>query len=330
MVEAGLNFAFSCDEIIDNDQIRLDKAVSLYFSNKSDLEELSRSRASRLIKSGLVKVDGEVSKKPSKLVGSISQIELVIPAEEETYLLPDPSVEFEIVDESGAFLVINKPAGLVVHPGAGNKSGTLANGLVHYFGKNKVTAGGDLLRPGIVHRLDKNTSGLMIISKSDSSFQNLQKQFLPPRTVKRSYLALTRKLPDNHHSSNTIDAPIARDPNNRLRMAVLNNGKPAVTHWNVRRELKKGYLLEIVLETGRTHQIRVHFTAFGAPIVGDLVYGEPIGSLPGEVQKITKDFNRQALHAEKLSFLNPGDGEAVSFTSTPDKRMLSLIEAYDK
>ncbi len=330
MDKAGLNFAFSCDEIIDEDHIRLDKAVSLYFSNKSDLEELSRSRASRLIKTGLVKVDGEVSKKSSKLVSPSSQIELVIPAEEESYLLPDSTVEFEIIDEKEAFLVINKPAGLVVHPGAGNKSGTLANGLVHYFGKNKVTAGGDFLRPGIVHRLDKETSGLMVISKSDSSFQSLQKQFSPPRTVKRSYLALTRKLPENPESSNVIDAPIARDPNNRLRMAVREDGKPAVTQWTVRRELKKGYLLEVVLETGRTHQIRVHLAAFGAQIVGDRVYGESIGSLPGEVQKITRDFNRQALHAEKLSFLSPSDGGTVSYVAAPDNRMLSLIEAYDK
>jgi len=328
MDRPGVNFIFNSDEVIESGSARLDKVISLYFSENDDVEDLSRSKVSRFIKQGFVKLDEQISSKASKLVESGSVIQILVPTEEDSFLTPDPSVELDIIHEDRSILVVNKPAGLVVHPGAGNKNGTLANGLVAYLENQKNSPGGDSLRPGIVHRLDKDTTGLMVIAKSDRSFQKLQRQFLPPRTIHRTYLALTRNIPAL--SDQTISAPIGRDRLNRLKMATRNDGKEAVTHWKIRKELKRGFLLELKLETGRTHQIRVHLAEFGAPIVGDSLYGEAYGSLPAEMQKITRDFGRQALHAESLKFIHPENQEEVSFVAPLPTGLKNLFNAYDK
>jgi 23S rRNA pseudouridine1911/1915/1917 synthase len=231
----------------------------------------------------------------------------------EVWLAPRPvdtafhpeAIDLAIVHEDGEVLVIDKPAGLVVHPGSGNWEGTMLNALLHH-----VPAVRDLPRAGIVHRLDKETSGLLVVAKTEAAQAALVRQ-LQARTVKRTYLAVVR---GKIAAAGTVDAPIGRHPVQRTKMAVVAGGKPAVTHYRVRERFAAHTLLECDLETGRTHQIRVHLASIGHPLEGDPVYA---GRAP-------RTFARQALHAWKLAFVHPASGAAVSFESPipPDMREL--------
>ncbi|MCC6953042.1 MAG: RluA family pseudouridine synthase [Deltaproteobacteria bacterium] len=277
-------------------------------------EEPSRSQITRWIKAGLVAVDGKVITKAGFVPNSGSSVRVTVPVPAPSALDPDPSVSFEIVFEDDAILVINKPAGLVVHPAAGNRGGTLVNGLLAYLGAALQPIGGEL-RPGLVHRLDKGTTGLMVVAKTEHAYVQLVRQFAPPRTVHRSYLALVAKLPKGGVvSEGMIDLPIGRNPRDRLKMAVdQERGRPSVTHWRVEQRLQGGYLLDLQLETGRTHQIRVHLGAVGAPILGDPLYGPQPHMLEEKIRVAAQVLGRQALHASKLSFVHPVSSHPVEY-----------------
>jgi len=212
------------------------------------------------------------------------------------------------VHEDEALLVIDKPAGLVVHPGSGNWEGTMLNALLHHVARSR-----ELPRAGIVHRLDKETSGLLVVAKTEAAQAALVRQ-LQARTVKRTYLALARGRVER---DGTVEAPIGRHPVQRTKMAVVASGKPAVTHYRVRERFAAHTLLECDLETGRTHQIRVHLASIGHPLEGDPVYA---GRGP-------KAFERQALHAWKLAFVHPSTGAPMAFESPLPPDMARLLEA---
>lgn len=253
----------------------------------------SRSAAARLIEAGAVEVDGAPARK-STVVESGNNVEITLqsvsPHEPSV-----PAVPFDIVYEDDQLLIVDKPAGLVVHPGPGNRSGTLSQAL---SGK---AAGGDPERPGIVHRLDKETSGLLVVAKDDASLRALQAA-LQRREIGRRYQALVRGRPET--PSGTIDAPLGRDRRNPENIAVRGDfTRPAVTHFEVLEELGQRTLLKVALETGRTHQIRVHLAAIGLPVCGDPQYG-----LPADL-----GLERQFLHASELSLVHPTTGESMTF-----------------
>ncbi len=304
---------------------RLDVVVTNKFSGELSV---SRSRISSWISSGLVCVDYDLVTKVAYKVKPGSIISISIPPAKDASIKPDPTVDFDILFEDEEIIVINKPAGIVVHPGAGTANGTLVNGLVAYLG-DKLQQIGDELRPGIVHRLDKGTSGVMIIAKTNKAHQVLSQQFLPPRKISREYLALTVRLP-NKKSDGKIDLPIGRHPKHRTRMAVVkNNGKPSVTHFKLERELTHGYLLRLKLETGRTHQIRVHLKEQNAGIIGDLEYGPPVDHIPPQLQNMVSHFGHQALHAETLTFPHPITGKVCNITAPLPEDFTKLLEAVD-
>ena len=265
---------------------RLDKIVARHLPN------YSRSRIQRWIEQGYVTVDGKTAQGKQTVVGDEEIVVLPQLADEELAFVHEP-VDFPILFEDDAILVINKPAGLVVHPAAGNWSGTLLNGLLHHLPKSVSVP-----RAGIVHRLDKDTSGLMVVAKTLEAQTSLVRQ-LQARTVRREYLALVwGETPE----AGTVDQPIGRHPRDRIKMAVLQtaSGKPAVTHYRL---LETGVcngntvsLVKCRLETGRTHQIRVHMQFSGFPLVGDPLYGK---------SHLSAVFPRQALHAFRLGLLHP-------------------------
>jgi 23S rRNA pseudouridine1911/1915/1917 synthase len=279
---------------------RLDRALA------SLMPEESRSRLARLIDEGHVRVEGRQAAASLK-VRSGEAVEVALaPRPADTSFRPE-AIALTVVHEDDDLLVIDKPAGLVVHPGSGNWSGTMLNALLHH-----APGSGELPRAGIVHRLDKDTSGLLVVAKTEVAQTALVRQ-LQARTVKRTYLALVRgKLAQG----GTIDAPIGRHPVQRTRMAVVAGGKPAVTHYRVRRRFAAHTLLECSLETGRTHQIRVHLASIGHPLEGDPVYA---GKARGA-------FRRQALHAWKLAFVHPSSGKTVSFESPMPADFEALLE----
>jgi 23S rRNA pseudouridine1911/1915/1917 synthase len=273
---------------------RLDKALSMLVS------QYSRSRIQQWIEDGHVTVDGQAVRGKTTVLGDETVVILPQTAPEEQAFKPEP-MALSIIHEDRFILVIDKPAGLVVHPAAGNWSGTLLNGLLHY----QPSIGG-VPRAGIVHRLDKDTSGLMVVAKTLQAHTDLVRQ-LQARSVKREYLALVWGTP---HISGKIDAAIGRHPRDRLKMAVLDNAaaKPAVTHYQ---RLATGSLanravslMRCQLETGRTHQIRVHMQSIGCSLVGDTLYGKP---------HLASAFRRQALHAYRLGLLHPETGKACEW-----------------
>lgn len=269
----------------------------------SKLPELSRSRLQALVKEGHVLLNGGATKPSEKIrPGNVVQITIPEPTAP-TDTLPQ-EIPLEILYEDDDLLVINKAAGMVVHPAAGNPDGTLVNALLHHC--TSLSGIGGEQRPGIVHRLDKETSGCMVVAKNDFSHQALSKQFADRQTMK-VYLALvTGRF---KAASGTVVTDIGRHPVHRKKMAVLNEGKGrnAVTDWRVLRELPKGTLVECTLHTGRTHQIRVHMKHLGHPLLGDELYGKRAG------------FERQMLHAWKLGFHHPRTGQWMQFESViPD------------
>ncbi|WP_315272490.1 RluA family pseudouridine synthase [uncultured Abiotrophia sp.] len=267
----------------------------------------SRSTIQKIIKDGLVKVDGHHQKANFKLKGDecllVERRSFIV--KEDT--LPEAeAMDLNIVYEDDDILVINKPAGLVVHPSKGHLQGTLVNGLLHYLNGN-LSCGSDLYRPGIVHRIDKDTSGLLVVAKHNAAHQALADQ-LVNHDMRRSYMALVHghvKAPQG-----TIEAPLQRDPANRLRWTVAKDGKYALTRFQVLESYENATLLDLELETGRTHQIRVHLEFIGHPLVGDPVYRKGLDHVKGS---LVHDMSGQLLHAYALKLQHPRTGEWLEF-----------------
>jgi 23S rRNA pseudouridine1911/1915/1917 synthase len=291
-------------EVGASDEGRLDRFLSERLG-------LSRTRVQRLIAAGRVTVDGHPGKK-SEAVEAGARIEVTVPAPEPVAMMPE-DLPLDVVWEDELLLVVNKPAGMVVHPAPGHRSGTLVNALL--FHVKDLEGVGGRMRPGIVHRLDKDTSGLLVVAKTDLAHQALS-DALRRRKVKRIYLAAAW----GHlaESPLTIDAPIGRDPHERKRMAVVEGGRRAVTRARVRERWERADLLDVSLQTGRTHQIRVHLTHLGHPLVGDEAYGvgweRGLGG-PGRgwARELARRVPRHFLHASELLLQHPGTGEKMRF-----------------
>jgi len=291
--------------------LRLDRALAKMFP------EYSRSRIKSWIVSGHVFVDGE-SLRPRDGVSGGEVVELTAQAEVAVVSAPEP-LALNVAYEDQEVLVVNKPAGLVVHPGAGNTHGTLMNGLLYYLPQLK-----DLPRAGIIHRLDKDTSGLMMIGKTLEAHTALVRS-LAERQVSRHYLAVCAGVLTGGGS---IDAAIGRHPVDRLRMSVREGGKSAVTHYRVLQRFRSHTYISVTLETGRTHQIRVHFAWRRHPLVGDPVYGGRLALPSGasdELVEVLRGFRRQALHATRLTFAHPESGEEIDVSAEPPEDFGNLL-----
>ena len=290
--------------------MRLDAALAKL------LPDYSRSRISTWIKEGCVLLNGKTASPKDKLIGG-EQVQVVVQTSDEMKAFAPEPMDLDIVYEDDSVIVLNKPAGLVVHPGAGNWSGTLLNGLLAYCpGLAQVP------RAGIVHRLDKDTSGLMVVAKTLPAQNHLVRQ-LQERSVKRIYRAVVDGIVP---FDGKIETQIGRDPHNRLKMAVVKFGdKEALTHVKVLERYQSHSYIECSLETGRTHQIRVHMREAGHPLAGDPVYGNLRHPCTNEVKMAAKQLARQALHAYRLSFIHPETGEFVSFEAPIPKDMYHLL-----
>ena len=291
---------------------RLDVLAAKYFS------EFSRAHIQRWVKQGSLLLNNKKIK-PRQIVTSGDSITVEVSEEINSKDLPE-DIDLDIIWEDEEVLVLNKPAGLVVHPGAGNTEGTLVNGLLNYSSDQ-----GFLPRAGIVHRLDKDTSGIMVVAKTEFSYLNLVGQ-LKERTVKRDYLALVVGQPV---SGGVINEPIGRHPKHRTKQAVVDSGKEAITDYKIKEKLHGYSLLLASLKTGRTHQIRVHFSSKDFPIVGDPLYGGKQKFAPRtseDLKKEISELNRQALHAYSLSFIHPVDQNIITNTAPMPNDMKKLIE----
>lgn len=287
--------------------VRLDQALSKLFP------AYSRTRLQAWIEAGQVTLDGAPTEPRRKVWGGENVVLVPEPTEAETSFAPE-SIALDVVYEDDALLVVDKPPGLVVHPGSGNWSGTMLNALLAH-----APAVSQLPRAGIVHRLDKETSGLLVVAKTLEAQTALVRQ-LQARTVSRRYLAVVIGAT---RESGTVEAPIGRHPTQRTRMATVASGKPAVTHYEVRRRGEGWTLLECRLETGRTHQIRVHMDAIGHPLLGDPVYGPR--RLPAALAVRVGDFSRQALHAWRLGLVHPVTGATISWEAPPPADFQALM-----
>ena len=290
---------------------RLDVLAAKYFS------EFSRAHIQRWVKEGSLLLNNKKIK-PRQIVTSGDSITVEVSEEINSKDLPE-DIDLDIIWEDEEVLVLNKPAGLVVHPGAGNAEGTLVNGLLNYSSDQ-----GFLPRAGIVHRLDKDTSGIMVVAKTEFAYLNLVGQ-LKERTVKRDYLALVVGQPV---SGGVINEPIGRHPKHRTKQAVVGSGKEAITDYKIKEKLHGYSLLLASLKTGRTHQIRVHFSSKDFPIVGDPLYGGKRKFAPGTSENLKKEIlelNRQALHAYSLSFIHPVDQYIITNTAPMPNDMKKLI-----
>ncbi len=292
----------------DSGGLRLDQALA------NLLPEYSRSRITQWIRSGRVAVDG-AGAEPKLRVNGGEKVAIAPAAEAATLAATAESIALAILHEDDAILVLNKPAGLVVHPGSGNWHGTMLNALLAH-----APALAAIPRAGIVHRLDKETSGLLVVGKTLQAQTSLVRQ-LQARTVKREYLALAHGAIAR---AGKIDAPVGRHPTQRTRMAVVERGKPAVTHFEVREAFgRHATLLRCRLETGRTHQIRVHLLSLGHPLVGDPVYGRARRSAIDSINA----FKRQALHAERLALQHPDSGETMAWQAPLPEDFAQLLDA---
>ena len=297
---------------------RLDAAIA------EMLPELSRNKITSWIKSGAILIDSNSFKPKDKVLGG-EIIEVNASSEENSKWIAE-DIELDIVYEDAEILVLNKPPGLVTHPGAGNTHGTLANGVL--FARPELS---QLDRAGIVHRLDKDTSGLMVIAKTESSKLSLIKQ-LEVHSVSREYYAIVY---GSMVTGGMVDEPIGRDSSNRQKQAVTKSGKPAITHYRVIEKFKNFTLIKAILETGRTHQIRVHMSHIGHPLLGDFTYGGKVRFPKGATEELKvaiKEFPRQALHAKKLSITHPRDNKELTWKSKlPEDldTMINILRKYD-
>jgi 23S rRNA pseudouridine1911/1915/1917 synthase len=300
------------------------------------ITSVSRSRLKDLILAGAVASGARTIRDPSYRVNAGEAFTVTLPPAEPATPTAEP-IPLAVVHEDAALIVIDKPAGLVVHPAAGNPSGTLVNALIAHCGDSLSGIGG-VKRPGIVHRLDKDTTGLMVVAKTDAAHRSLARQFADHgRTgaLRRGYLAFVWGVPDR--PKGTIDAPIDRHPRARDRQAVRAGGRPAITHWEIAERYRGAdgkpvaSLLACRLETGRTHQIRVHLAHVGHPLLGDAVYGPGFktkaGLLPAPARQALAALGRQALHAHLLGFAHPATGEYLEFRSGLPADLVRLRES---
>lgn len=287
-------------EVLENEKVRIDN----YLSDKLDI---SRSKVQKLIKDGNVLVNGQSVNVSYKVkIGDV--IEYSLDLNEETDITPE-NIPIDIVYEDDDLLVINKASGMVVHPAPGHYTGTLVNALLYRFNLNS----GEANRPGIVHRLDKDTSGLMLVAKNEFIHEKLS-EMIGKKDVERKYLAIVDGL--IKHDTGTIDAPIGRDTNNRQKMAVTDvNGKDSITHFKVLERFDNNTFIECILETGRTHQIRVHMNYIGYPINNDPLYGRGKATEFG-----------QMLHSYSIKFNHPRTGKELSFRVDPPKEFMDKLE----
>ena len=302
----------------ENEGIRLDAFLA------SQLSSWSRARLQHLIADEEVLVNGKPSKSSYRLhAGDEIEVELV--ASPATNFTPE-NLPLDIIHEDESLIVVNKAAGLVVHPAAGIQTGTLANALAFHFDRLSTNAGA--IRPGIVHRIDKDTSGLLVVAKTEAAHENLADQFRD-RTVFKSYLALVHGVVEQ--DSGRIEQPLARDPRNRTRIAIVRGGRSALTLYRVRKRYDRFTLLSVEIKTGRTHQIRVHLASLKHPVVGDEVYGggrdnsvrDP--KLKVEIRKLGRHF----LHAAELGFRHPVSGAELHFQSPLPPELQQLLNALE-
>jgi len=309
---------------------RLDKVLS------ARLEDISRARLQALIAEGQVSINGETAKSASRKVQFADRLEVTIPPLEKASPQAE-DIALDVVYEDDDVLVLNKPAGLVVHPGAGNHDGTLVNALLHYC-EDTLSGIGGVKRPGIVHRLDKDTSGLMIVAKHDKAHQGLAAQ-LQDRSLSRVYKALVLGVPMPRVGK--IDQPIGRHANNRTKMTVTRRGgKEARTYYKVLESYGDALsLVECKLESGRTHQIRVHMAFLKYPLIGDPLYGPQSTALISKLKKAgledgdieaVKVFPRQALHAAEISFLHPVTNERHHYKQDVPEDFSNLLKIMRK
>jgi 23S rRNA pseudouridine1911/1915/1917 synthase len=292
---------------------RLDKALA-------DASALSRERVKALIGVGAVMLDGRPVAQASAKVAAGSVWTIAVPAATAAEAQAQ-DIPLVIAYEDDALIVVDKPAGLVVHPAAGNPDGTLVNALLHHC-RGQLSGIGGVARPGIVHRIDKDTSGLLVVAKTDAAHEGLARQFAD-HSIMRAYRAITAGVP--MPPAGTIRASIARSSHDRKKMALVEEGrgKHAVTHYRTLKALDGAALVECRLETGRTHQVRVHLASIGHSLLGDPVYGRSPSRLRPILARL--DFRRQALHAAELGFAHPIDGRALHFTSATPVDMEQLL-----
>ncbi|MGB3712298.1 MAG: RluA family pseudouridine synthase [Erythrobacter sp.] len=309
----------SADKIIEGmipAPARLDKALA-------DASELSRARIQALIANGAVEIDGAIAISPSTKVAEGTAFRITVPPAATAEAHPQ-DIPLSIVFEDDHLVVVDKPAGMVVHPAAGNPDGTLVNALLHHCGGSLSGIGG-VARPGIVHRIDKDTSGLLVVAKTDAAHEGLAAQFAA-HTVHRRYIAVCAGHP--RPPEGTIAGRIGRSDANRKKMAVLDKkssrGKHAVTHYRTLAQLEGATMLECRLETGRTHQVRVHCASIGHALLGDPVYGSTQNALKPVLARLK--FARQALHAAELGFDHPVTGEKQRFAADLPRDMAELID----
>jgi len=292
--------------------MRLDQAAAALFP------DYSRGRLQKWIRSGELKVDGQTMKASYRISGG-ETLSLDAEAERQGTVVPQ-NIPIDIIHADDDLLVVNKPAGLVVHPAAGNPDGTLQNALLHFDEKLAI-----LPRSGIVHRLDKDTTGVMVVARSLRAHTSLVEQ-LQTRRMSRIYRAIAK---GDIESAGTVDAPVGRHPRDRKRMAVVPRGRPAVSHYRVLENFRgAAVLLEVSLETGRTHQIRVHMAHIGHPLLGDTVYGRASKmKLSAKVKGLEtiRSFPRQALHAHTLKLMHPGTSRLVGFEAPLPEDLETLL-----
>ncbi len=314
--------------------MRLDQVLCLF------KDVVSRSHAQKLLKSGYVLINGKPVSLPAKKVCVGEEIKLSISTKKSSFITPEKG-DLDVIYEDSQLIVVNKPPGIVVHPSGGHQNGTLVNFLMYHC--KDLSGIGEVLRPGIVHRIDKDTSGLIVVAKNNKSHINLSEQFRK-HVVKRQYKALVWGVPNSKFGQ--VNAPLGRHPIRRKEMAIIKNdfrnqninvsqGKHAVTHWRILQSFKLASLLACRLETGRTHQIRVHLKSIGHPLIGDPKYGKSskkdLNLLPNELVKTISSFCRQALHAELLGFKHPSNGQWLEFVSELPKDfhiLLNKIQNY--
>jgi 23S rRNA pseudouridine1911/1915/1917 synthase len=314
-----MGLAMSLEEVITGTicaPARLDKALA-------DATELSRARVQALIAEGRVELGGKPAHSASAKVAAGAEFRINVPAAAEAEAQPQ-DIPLDVAFEDEHLIVVNKPAGMVVHPAAGNPDRTLVNALLHHCGGSLSGIGG-VARPGIVHRIDKDTSGLLVVAKSDAAHEGLASQFAE-HSVHRRYLAVCAGHPSPKEG--TIDEKLGRSDHNRKKMAVLpknsSRGKHAITHYKTLERLESSSLIECRLETGRTHQVRVHCASIGHALLGDQLYGKAPKSLKPLLNQL--NFARQALHAAELGFLHPVLRQEVRFHADLPADMRELID----